>query len=152
MTESKVEMNVEKICEIIPHRYPFLLVDRVIKLNMEEKVIIALKNVTMNEPFFEGHFPGAPVMPGVLQIEALAQTAAIYMLSIPENAGKIPFFAAIDNVKFRRQVVPGDQLRLEIKLLRLRSRLAKAEAKAYVGDELSAEAVLTCMLGDKADQ
>jgi 3-hydroxyacyl-[acyl-carrier-protein] dehydratase len=150
--ELTAPMTIEKICEIIPHRYPFLLIDRVIQMSHEEQTLVAIKNVTMNEPFFLGHFPGYPVMPGVLQIEAMAQAAAVYILSIPENKGKIPFFAAIEEVKFRRQVTPGDQLRFEIKVVRMKKRLAKAEGKAYVGDEIAAEAVLTCVLGDAAEK
>lgn len=141
-------MDIRAICETIPHRYPFLLVDRVLELDTENLAIKALKNVTMNEPQFTGHYPDMPVMPGVLMIEALAQTAAIFLLSIPDNKGKVPFFAAVDAVKFRRQVGPGDQLVLEARVTKMKKRVSVAEARATVNGEVAVEAKLTCMLGD----
>ncbi|MFW5870441.1 MAG: 3-hydroxyacyl-ACP dehydratase FabZ [Candidatus Sumerlaeota bacterium] len=142
-------MDVNAIKKIIPHRFPFLLVDRVIEINEEKSKITAIKNVTMNEPHFPGHYPEMPVMPGVLQVEAMAQAACILFMDKPENKDKVPFFTGIDAVKFRKQVIPGDQLRIEVETTAMRRRVAKCDAKAYVGDKLAVEAKLTCMLGDK---
>ena len=147
--ENSASMDVEAIKALIPHRYPFLLLDRVVELVPGER-IVALKNVTANEPFFQGHFPGYPVMPGVLIVEALAQAGAVMMLkSIEDPQNKIPFFAGIDRAKFRRQVVPGDQLRLELTVLRQRGPTCKLEAKAYVGEEIAAEAEIMAIAGDR---
>ena len=143
-------MGVEEIKALLPHRYPFLLVDRVEELIPGER-IVAFKNVTVGEPFFQGHFPGYPVMPGVLIIEALAQAGALMMLKgmdDPEN--KIPFFAGIDKAKFRRQVVPGDQLRLELSVLRQRGSSCKLAARAYVGEERAAEAEIMAVVGERS--
>ena len=118
----KTEMDIRKILSVFPHRYPFILVDRVLEIN--ENSIVALKNVTRNEDFFNGHFPTIPVMPGVLQIEALAQAAGIFVLNKPENTGKIGLFASIENARFKRPVVPGDQLRLEVEILKFGKRLS----------------------------
>ncbi len=131
-------LDIVAIKKIIPHRYPLLLVDRIIELVPGER-IVGIKSVTSNEPFFEGHFPDYPVMPGVLIIEALAQTGAVLMLQEGKE-GQIPFFAGIDKARFRRQVVPGDQLRLELTVLRARAGTCKMDAKAYVDGELAAEA------------
>ena len=130
-------LDIVAIKKIIPHRYPLLLVDRIIEMVPGERVV-GLKSVTGNEPFFEGHFPDYPVMPGVLIIEALAQTGAVMMLQ--ESEVQIPFFAGIDKARFRRQVVPGDQLRLEVVVLRARAGTCKMTAKAFVDGELAAEA------------
>jgi 3-hydroxyacyl-[acyl-carrier-protein] dehydratase len=139
-------LDLKAIMEVLPHRYPLLLVDRIVELIPGERVV-GLKNVTANESFFQGHFPGYPVMPGVLIIEALAQTGAVMMLRSLENAtGKIPFFAGIDKARFRRQVVPGDQLRLELTVLQQRAGTCKLEAKAYVGEELAAEAEILAVV------
>ena len=139
-------LDLKAIMEVLPHRYPLLLVDRIVELIPGER-IVGLKNVTANESFFQGHFPGYPVMPGVLIIEALAQTGAVMMLRSLENAtGKIPFFAGIDKARFRRQVVPGDQLRLELTVLQQRAGTCKLEAKAYVGEELAAEAEILAVV------
>ena len=139
-------LDLQAIMEVLPHRYPLLLVDRIAELVPGER-IVGLKNVTINEAFFQGHFPGYPVMPGVLIIEALAQTGAVMMLRSLENAaGKIPFFAGIDKARFRRQVVPGDQLRLELKVLQQRAGTCRLDAKAYVGEELAAEAEILAVV------
>lgn len=134
-------LSVEDIQRILPHRYPFLLVDRIVEMEPGKRVV-GIKNVSVNEPFFQGHFPGKPVMPGVLIIEALAQTGAVGILSMPEFQGKIALFAGIDKARFRRQVLPGDQLRLEVNVTKLRGTVGKSEAKAFVGEELAAEAEL----------
>lgn len=139
-------LDINEIQKILPHRYPFLLVDRILESN--DNKITGLKNVSANEEFFQGHFPGFPVMPGVLIIEAMAQVGAVWILSKPEYKGKIAFFAGIDNVRFRRQVVPGDQLRIEVEVLKLRGRIGKAAAKAFVEDSVAAEAELMFAIGE----
>jgi len=134
-------LDINEIMEILPHRYPFLLVDRIIECD-DEKRIVGIKNVTVNEPFFQGHFPGMPVMPGVLQMEALAQVAGILLNRLLGGEGKISYFAAIDNARFRRPVVPGDQLRLEVDIIKAKPRLSKVHAEAFVGDQLVSSADL----------
>jgi len=134
-------LDFGEIQKILPHQYPFLLVDRVIELE-EGRRVVGIKNVTINEPFFQGHFPGRPVMPGVLIIEAMAQVSAVGILKLPEYNGKILLFAGIDKARFRRQVVPGDQLRLEVQVAKLKGPVGKCEARAFVADELAAEAQL----------
>ncbi len=136
-----------EIQKIIPHRYPFLLVDRVLE-SEPGKRIVAEKNVTINEWFFQGHFPGRPVMPGVLIVEALAQVGAVALLSQPEHAGKIVFFAGIDAVRFRRVVVPGDTLHLSVELTKMRSRVGKGRGEAWVEGQLAAEGEFTFALAD----
>lgn len=142
---SEKQLSIKEIKEIIPHRYPFLLIDKIIDYE-EDKTIIGLKNVTGNEEFFTGHFPDHPVMPGVLIIEALAQTGAVLVLMKPENKGKITFFAGIDNVRFKRQVVPGDQLKLEIEVTKLKSSVGKCNAKASVDGEIVCQGELMFMI------
>ncbi len=142
-------LDVKAIQAILPHRYPFLLVDRIIELE-EGKRAVGLKNVTVNEPFFQGHFPGEPVMPGVLIIEALAQVGAVVVLGMPENRGKLALFAGIDGVRFRQPVVPGDQLRLEMTMTRVRGSIGKGSAKAYVGENVVAEAELMFALVERS--
>ena len=132
-------------------RYPFLLVDRIIELEPGKRVV-GLKNVTANEEYFNGHFPGYPVMPGVLIIEALAQTGAVGVLAMDEYKGKLALFAGIDKVKFRKQVVPGDQLRLEIEVTKLRGRVGKCEAKAWVGEELAVQGELMFAIADNTNK
>ncbi len=127
-------MDIQKI---LPHRYPMLLIDKVTEME-EGKSITAIKNVTANEPFFQGHFPSNPIMPGVLITEALAQTGAVLLLNMEENRGKLGVFTGINNFKFRRQVVPGDTLKLEAELIKYRHGMGKAEVKATVDGELAA--------------
>ncbi|GFP74912.1 3-hydroxyacyl-ACP dehydratase FabZ [Clostridium fungisolvens] len=140
-------LDIKQIQEIIPHRYPFLLIDRVLELE-EGKRAVAIKNVTANENFFQGHFPGHPVMPGVLIVEALAQTGAVALLSLEENKGKIAFFGRIDKVKFRRQVVPGDTLRLEVEIIKAKGPAGIGKGIAYVGDEKAVEGEFMFAIGD----
>ena len=139
-------MEINDIMKIIPHRPPFLLIDKVLEMEAGKRVV-ALKNVTMNEHYFVGHFPQEPVMPGVLIIEALAQAGAVALLSMPEYAGKIAYFGAIDNAKFRRKVVPGDTLRLEVEFIKLKKSAGIGKGTAFVGDTKAAEGELTFLIG-----
>jgi 3-hydroxyacyl-[acyl-carrier-protein] dehydratase len=146
-----MEISHEEILTLLPHRYPFLLVDRILDWVANEK-IIGLKNVTFNEPFFPGHFPGKPVMPGVLIIESMAQVGGLLAYkSLPRLQGKLIFFMAVDKVKFRRPVVPGDQLILELTALRSGQRVWKMQGKALVKDTLVAEAELTAAIADEKE-
>ncbi|MDR0846377.1 MAG: 3-hydroxyacyl-ACP dehydratase FabZ [Lactobacillales bacterium] len=138
-------MDIKEIMEALPHRYPFLLVDRILEVSDDE--VVALKNVTINEPFFQGHFPGYPVMPGVLIMEALAQAAGVLELSKGENKGKLVFYAGMDNVKFKKQVVPGDQLILKAKFIKRRGSIAVVEAVAEVDGKVAAKGTLTFGFG-----
>ena len=138
-------MDINEIKEILPHRYPFLLIDKVI--SMEGNKIVAIKNVTVNENYFQGHFPAEAVMPGVLIIEALAQTGAVAILSKNEFKGKIAYFAGIDKAKFGRKVIPGDILRLEVEITKLRGRAGLGYGIAYVDDKKVCEGELTFMVG-----
>jgi len=144
-------MDIDEIKRIIPHRYPFLLVDRIIECDMESR-IVGIKNVTTNEPFFQGHFPEYPIMPGVLIIEALAQVACILALKKlkKEGHGSV-FFTGIDGAKFRQPVRPGDQLRLELEKIKQRGTLFRFQGSAYVEDKLAAECTLQAMLGKETD-
>ena len=142
-------MDVRGILDRLPHRYPFLLVDRVVEI-VPRQSIVAIKNVSINEPFFQGHFPGAPVMPGVLILEALAQAGAVLLLSdIPDRASKLVYFTGIDEARFRRPVVPGDQLRLTMEVLKLRSRTCKMRGVAEVDGETAAEAEILSALVER---
>jgi len=132
-------MDIEQIKEVIPHRYPFLLVDKILEIE-EGKRVVGLKNVTINEPFFQGHFPKYAVMPGVLIIEALAQVGAIAVLGIEENEGKLGFLAGIDKARFKRQVRPGDQLTLEVEIIRMRGPIGKGKGVAKVDGKVACEA------------
>ncbi len=147
-----VVFDIQAIQKILPHRYPFLLVDKIIHLELDKKVI-GIKSVTVNEPFFQGHFPGQPIMPGVLIIEAMAQTGGILMLnSYIDPSTKLVFFMGINNAKFRKTVVPGDQLVIEAELLRKKSKVVVIRAKAFVGNNLVAEADLTAAIVDRENQ
>ncbi|TYR75262.1 3-hydroxyacyl-ACP dehydratase FabZ [Rossellomorea vietnamensis] len=143
-------LNIDQIKEIIPHRYPFLLVDRILKVE-EGKKAVGIKNVTANEEYFNGHFPGYPVMPGVLIVEALAQVGAVAMLKKEENRGRLAFFTGIDNCRFKRQVKPGDQLRLEVEMVRFRGPIGKGKAVATVDGEVVCETEMMFALGDKQE-
>ncbi|KAJ49296.1 3-hydroxyacyl-[acyl-carrier-protein] dehydratase [Clostridium tetanomorphum] len=140
------ELNIKDIMKIIPHRYPFLLVDKIVQLEPGKKAI-GYKNVTMNEYFFQGHFPKEPVMPGVLIIEALAQVGAVAVLSLEQFKDKIAYFAGINKARFRRKVVPGDVLKLEIELIKLKGSAGIASAVATVNGEKAAEAEIMVMIG-----
>ena len=147
----ELPLNYEHIAKILPHRYPFLLVDRITELELNKK-IVGIKNVTINEPFFQGHFPDNPIMPGVLIIEAMAQVGGVLArVSLSETTaeefGDLPFFMAIDKVRFRRPVVPGDQIVFEVKPLRTGTKIWKVAGKAFVAGDLVAEAELIARVG-----
>ncbi|HEY0460154.1 MAG TPA: 3-hydroxyacyl-ACP dehydratase FabZ [Pyrinomonadaceae bacterium] len=144
-----VLLDSRAIQEILPHRYPFLLVDKIIELEPRRR-IVGIKQVTINESFFQGHFPDAPVMPGVLQIEALAQVGAILALrEFEDRNNKIPFFSGIEQARFRRPVVPGDTLTLEVTAIRIGSRVQKMRGEAKVDGQITAEAEIMCIIGDR---
>jgi beta-hydroxyacyl-ACP dehydratase FabZ len=141
-------LDIDVIRQILPHRYPFLLVDRIEELEPER--VVGIKNVTVNEPFFAGHFPDYPVMPGVLIIEAMAQVAGVLVLNgIPDRKNKLVLMAGIDGAKFRKPVRPGDQLRMEMKVLRSRASMAKVSGTATVDGAVVAEAEILCVLADR---
>ena len=135
-------MNIKEIMEILPHRYPFLLVDKVESVVPGESAV-AYKNVSMNERFFQGHFPGEPIMPGVLIIEALAQTGAVAILSLPEYKGKIALFGGVDKLRFKRQVIPGDVLKLEVNIIKRKGPIGIGSAVATVNGEIAVKGELT---------
>ncbi|CAI3497043.1 3-hydroxyacyl-ACP dehydratase FabZ [Enterococcus cecorum] len=139
-------MDIVQIKEIIPHRYPMLLIDRVEEL-MEGQRIVAKKNVTINEPFFQGHFPHEPVMPGVLIVEAMAQAGAVALLSLPQFKGKTAYFGGIDKAKFRKKVTPGDTLILEVEILKIKANAGLGKGVARIDGKKVAEAELTFMIG-----
>ena len=145
-----MELRIAEIMRILPHRYPFLLVDRVIEVDPDKR-IVALKNVSINEPFFNGHFPGAPVMPGVLTIEAMAQAGAILgLLEKKADLSKtLVYFMGIDEAKFRRPIVPGDQMRIVVEVIRRKAVVWKMKGEVYVGAELAAEAILLSSIGQQ---
>ncbi len=140
-------LGIKEIQEIIPHRHPFLLIDCIEEL-VPGKKSVGYKSVTYNEPQFLGHFPGEPVMPGVLMIEALAQTGAVAILSVPENKGKTAYFGAINSAKFKRKVVPGDKLKLSCEIIRQKGRIGIGKAVASVDGEIAVEAELTFIIGE----
>ena len=140
-------VDLSEIMKVLPHRYPFLMVDSILELDPGKRAV-GIKNVSVNEPYFQGHFPGYPVMPGVLIIEAMAQVGAVGVLSMPEMSGKRALFAGIDGVRFRRQVFPGDQVRLEVDVLKIKGPLGKGRGVATVDGQLVAEADLLFALQD----
>jgi 3-hydroxyacyl-[acyl-carrier-protein] dehydratase len=141
------ELDATQIQALIPHRYPFLLLDRIIDIEPGRRAV-GLKHVSMSDQYLQGHFPSYPVMPGVLIVEALAQTGAVLVMQDPANIGKLPFFARVDNCRFRQQVRPGDTLRLEVEVTSFRGPVGKAHARALVGTTLACEADLTFALGN----
>jgi 3-hydroxyacyl-[acyl-carrier-protein] dehydratase len=144
MTSENQTLDIGQIMEFLPHRYPFLLIDRVIEFERAKR-IVAIKNVTINEPFFNGHFPGYPIMPGVLVVEAMAQAGCILLLKeVADRENKLVVFTGIELAKFRRPVTPGDQLRLEVEVLSFRPRAGRMKGKAIVNGKVACEATLTC--------
>ncbi len=142
-------MDVNKIMELLPHRYPFLLVDRILEVQGTQK-IIGLKNVTINEPFFQGHFPGHPIMPGVLIVEAMAQTGGLLLMEqVKDRENKVVYFMSLDAVKFRKPVVPGDQLRMEVEMLQFRGKIAKMKGIALVDGQVATEAEMMACVVDR---
>ena len=141
-----MQLDIVEIMRILPHRYPLLLIDRVVEMERKQR-IVAIKNVTFNEPHFQGHFPDYPIMPGVLMVEAMAQAGgALLLTEIPDRESKLMVFTGIDDAKFRRPVVPGDQLRIEVQVLNWRSRAVKMQGKITVDGRLACEATITCQL------
>jgi UDP-3-O-[3-hydroxymyristoyl] N-acetylglucosamine deacetylase/3-hydroxyacyl-[acyl-carrier-protein] dehydratase len=147
--QSQIKLNAEQLMQILPHRYPFLLVDGVTK--MEGNKVTAFKNVTINEPYFQGHFPGHPIMPGVLQLESIAQTAGILMLRQVENLGQIAYFIAAENVKWRKPVFPGDVLVIEVEMTKVRGKFGKAKGVCKVDDEIVSEGEITFMIRSESE-
>lgn len=141
-------LNNMEVQKLIPHRYPFLLVDKIIELEEGTKAV-GIKNVTINEPFFQGHFPGNPLMPGVLIVEAMAQVGAVTVMTLEENKDKLAVFTGIDKIRFKKQVRPGDTLRMEVELITMKRGIGKANAVAYVGDKIACKGTLMFGLVDK---
>lgn len=140
------QIDIQGIMSILPHRFPFLLIDRIVELERMKR-IVALKNVSMDEPFFQGHFPGFPIMPGALIVEAIAQAGGVLLLpEVPDRDSMLMVFTGIERAKFRRPVVPGDQLRLEVQVLNWKPRATRLEGKGYVEGKLACEAIITCQL------
>jgi 3-hydroxyacyl-[acyl-carrier-protein] dehydratase len=147
--ENGVVLDIRDIQRILPHRYPFLLIDRIVEMVRRER-IVALKNVTINEPYFQGHFPEFPIMPGVLVIEAMAQAGGLLLLTeLPDYKDKLLLFTGVERAKFRKPVVPGDQLRLVVTVQAFRRTAARLSGEAYIGDKLACEATLTCQIIDR---
>jgi len=149
-TQAPVSLSNLEIQEIIPHRFPFLLVDKIVEMEWGKRAV-GIKNVTINEPFFAGHFPGFPVMPGVLIVEAIAQVGAVAVLGMPENRGKLAFFAGLDEVRFKRQVVPGDTLRIEVTLTRVRGYIGQGTGEATVDGQLACRGSFMFAMGKEPD-
>ncbi len=148
--EGRQVLEITEIMGILPHRYPFLLIDRVVEIERKRR-IVAIKNVTINEPFFQGHFPGFPIMPGALVVEAIAQAGGVLLMpEVPDRDKKLMVFTGIEKARFRRPVVPGDQLRIEVKVLNWKPRVAKMEGKATVNGKLACEAIVMCALVPRA--
>ena len=144
--DGKTTLDIQEIQRILPHRYPFLLIDRVVDLTRKQR-IVAIKNVTANEPYFQGHFPGHPIMPGVLMVEAIAQAGgALLLTEVPDRDDKLMVFTGIERARFRRPVVPGDQLRIEVEVTAWRTTAVRMQGVAYVGDKVACEATVTCRL------
>jgi 3-hydroxyacyl-[acyl-carrier-protein] dehydratase len=147
---AKTTLDINDIQRLLPHRFPFLLIDRIVDLDRKKR-IVAIKNVTINEPFFAGHFPGVPVMPGVLIVEAMAQAGGVLLFTeVEDRENKLVLFTGIERAKFRRPVVPGDQLRIEVDVRVWRGNAGRMQGTAYVGDQRAAEALVSCRLVDRS--
>jgi 3-hydroxyacyl-[acyl-carrier-protein] dehydratase len=150
--EGRQVLEINEIMSILPHRYPFLLIDRIVEIERKTR-IVSIKNVTINEPFFQGHFPGFPIMPGALVVEAIAQTGGVLLMpEVPDRHKKLMVFTGIERAKFRRPVVPGDQLRIEVNVLNWKPRVARMEGRATVDGKLACEATVMCQLVPRTDQ
>jgi len=149
VADGSTALDINQIQAILPHRYPFLLIDRVVEIRRKHR-IVAIKNVSVNEPFFAGHFPGYPIVPGVLIVEAIAQAGgALLLTEVAGRDGKLMFFTGIERARFRKPVLPGDQLRIEVEVLAWRTTAVRMGGKAYVGEKLACEAIVTCVLVDR---
>ncbi|MCB1069599.1 MAG: 3-hydroxyacyl-ACP dehydratase FabZ [Verrucomicrobia bacterium] len=145
------EIDIDQIKKILPHRYPFLLVDRILECDLEGQRIVGLKNVTVNEPYFNGHFPGYPIMPGVLQVEAMAQVGGVLMNQLYNAQGRVAYFLSIDRARFRRAVRPGDQMRIEVVLIKARLKVCRFKAVITVADEEASSAELMFTYREEAN-
>src|SRR5580704_15620584 len=146
-----MQLDINEIQKFLPHRYPFLLIDKVVEMERYKRIVV-IKNVSINEAFFQGHFPGKPIMPGVLILESMAQAGGLLLLQeIPDRDQKLLYLASMTDVKFRRPVVPGDQLRVEVNVLAWKGDLCKIEAKAFVESNLAAEAKMLCVMADREE-
>jgi UDP-3-O-[3-hydroxymyristoyl] N-acetylglucosamine deacetylase/3-hydroxyacyl-[acyl-carrier-protein] dehydratase len=146
-TAGAAALDINQVMSILPHRYPFLMVDRIVEI--EDARAVGVKSVSINEPYFQGHFPGHPVMPGVLQVEAMAQVASVVMMRRTDNEGKVGYFMSADEVKFRKPVVPGDTLFIHVEMLSMKKRLGKAACKCLVNGEVTSEGILLFGIVDK---